>query len=162
MTSANQNKDVDFSVDDKALIEALGNLSYKKMVSTYNKALKKALQPLLKQARSNLRRTGIKNVGKPYKSKKTGKQYKSMLQGIKISTDARDADNAYGKVHILGDFRLKWWELGTGYRYTNNGKFRGAIQPRRFFKPAVDQKGKECMDSLDETVKKEIQKIWDK
>lgn len=149
-------------VDDKDLIIALSNMSWKKMNTAYNKAMKKSLDPILKQAKMNLRKSGIKGVNKPYVSKKTGKQYKSMLQGIKTSVDTRDEDDAYGKVHIMGEFRLKWFEKGTSLRKTSKGWNRGSIKPKWFFKSAVVEKSKEAQSTLDDNIRESIMKAWNR
>ena len=160
MTSnTNKSKDVGISVDDKALIGALGKLSYRKVVSIYNNALKKPLQPLLKRARTNLRRTGIKNVNKPYVGK-NGKQYFSMLQGIKTSVYVGDTEDSYGKVHIMKEFRLKFFEKGTKLRKTDKGYKRGSIKPKWFFSNAMNQRSREAASSLDENISKSIIKAF--
>lgn len=149
-------------VDDKDLIVALSNMSWKKMNTAYNKAMKKSLDPILKQAKMNLRKSGIKGVSKPYVSKKTGKMYKSMLQGIKTSVDTRDEDDAYGKVHIMGEFRLKWFEKGTSLRKTSKGWNRGSIKPKWFFRSAVVEKSKEAQGTLDDNIRESIMKAWNR
>lgn len=147
---------------DKELMQILKNMDYKDMQRAYKKALQESMKPLQNEAKKQLRRAGIKNVNKPYVSKKTGKTYKSMLQGIMTSVDVRDPEDNYAKVHIMGEFRLKWFEKGTSLRKTYNKGGRGRIHPRWFFKDAVEKKSKECRESLEENIKKSIQKVWEK
>lgn len=153
--------DVGIKVDDKELIKALSNLSFKKMNKAYRDGMKKSLDPILKQTRINLRKSDIKNVNKPYVSKKTGKKYPSMIQGVKTSVYVGKTEDSYGKVHIMKEFRLKWFEKGTQLRKTSNGDDRGEIKPRWFFRDAVMQKSKESEDILDENIRKSILKVWD-
>ena len=148
---------------DKELISILKKMSYKDMQRVYKKALTDCVRPLVNETKKQLRRSGVKNVNLPYISKKTGKRYKSMLQGIKSSIDVRNADDNYAKVHIMGEFRLKWFEKGTALRRTYNTKgSRGRIHGKWFFRDAVDKRGKECRNSLEENIKKSIQKVWER
>ena len=147
---------------DRELIAILKKMEYKDMQRAYRKALTDSMKPLQNEAKKQLRRAGIKNVNLPYISKKTGKTYKSMLQGIMTSVDVRDPDDNYAKVHIMGEFRLKWFEKGTALRRTYSKGNRGRIHPKRFFKNAVDNKGRECRESLEENIKKSIQRVWER
>lgn len=150
------------TVDDRDVIIALNNLSFKKMNSAYTKAMKKTLDPILKQTKVNLRKSGIKNVNKPYVSKKTGRSFKSMVQGVATSIDMRNDDDAYGKVHIMKEFRLKWFEKGTQIRKTKKGYNRGAIQPKWYFRDAVMQKGKQAQDTLEENIRESIYNAYNR
>ena len=61
-------------VDDREVIKALSRLSFKQMNKAYKEGMKKALDPILKQTKINLRNSGIRNVNKPYIGK-NGKKY---------------------------------------------------------------------------------------
>ena len=148
-------------VDDREVIKALSNLSFKKMNSAYKKGMQKSLEPILKQTKANLRSSGIKHVNKPYIGK-NGKKYKSMLQGVKTSVYIGDTEDSYGKVHIMNEFRLKWFEMGTNLRQTRKGWNRGSIAPKWFFRNAVNQRSQESMDTLDENIRESILKAWNK
>ena len=147
------------TVDDRELILALNRMSPKKMNAAYKKAMKKSLDPIVKQTKVNLRKSGIKNVSRKYVSKKTGREYRSMLSGVMTSINMNGED-AYGKVHIMKEFRLKWFEKGTMLRKTDKGWNRGRITPRWFFKSAVDSKSKEAANTLDENIRKSIQEAF--
>ena len=108
------------TVDDKEIIKALSNLSFKQMNKAYRNGMKKSLDPILKQTKQNLRNSGIRNVNKPYIGK-NGKKYISMLQGVKTSVYIGDTEDSYGKVHIMKEFRLKFFEKGTQLRKTRKG-----------------------------------------
>lgn len=154
--------DVGIKVDDKDVIKALSNLSFKQMNKAYRDGMKKSLDPILKQTKSNLRMSGIRNVNKPYISRKTGKKYPSMLQGVKTSVYVGDTEDSYGKVHIMREFRLKWFEKGTQLRKTSKGWNRGEIKPKWFFANAVRQRSKEAVDNLDDNIRESILKAWNK
>lgn len=149
----------DIKVDDKEVIQALSRLSFRQMNKAYKTGMKKALDPILKQTKMNLRKSGIKNVNKPYIGK-NGKSYKSMLQGVKSSVYIGNTEDSFGKVHIMKEFRLKFFEMGTQLRKTSKGYNRGRITPRWFFRDAVSQRSKEAMDSLDENIRNSIIKVW--
>ena len=147
-------------VDDKDVIRALSNLSFKKMNKAYKDGMKKSLDPILKQTKVNLRASGIRNVNKPYVGK-NGKTYKSMMQGVKSSVYIGNTEDSWGKVHIMKEFRLKFFEKGTQIRKTSKGWNRGSISPKWFFRTAVNQRSKEAIDNLDENIRNSIIKAWD-
>ena len=148
-------------VDDREVIKALANLSFKQMNKAYRQGMKKSLDPIVKQTKANLRSSGIKHVTKPYIGK-NGKKYKSMIQGVKTSVYMGDTEDSYGKVHILGEFRLKWFEMGTHQRKTRKGWNRGSITPKWFFRSAYNQKSQQAVDTLDDNIRESIMKAWNK
>ena len=148
-------------VDDKEVIKALANLSFKQMNKAYRLGMKKSLDPILKQTKAHLRSSGIKHVTMAYIGK-NGKKYKSMLQGVKTSVYIGNTEDSYGKVHIMNEFRLKWFEKGTTIRKTRDGWDRGSIAPKWFFRNAVNQKGQQAVDNLDENIRESIMKAWNK
>lgn len=146
-------------VDDREVIKALSRLSFKQMNKAYREGMKKALDPILKQTKINLRNSGIKNVNKPYTGR-NGKKYPSMIQGVKTSVYIGDTEDSYGKVHIMKEFRLKWFEKGTSIRKTRKGYNRGSIKPKWFFANAVSQMSKKAAESLDENIRNSIIKAF--
>ena len=151
--------DIGITVDDKAVLKALASLSFKQMNKAYKTGMKKALDPILKQTKTNLRASGIKNVSKPYTGK-NGKRYMSMIQGVKSSVYIGNTEDSFGKVHIMKEFRLKWFEKGTTVRHTRKGYNRGSITPRWFFRSAVDQRSSEVVNTLDDNIRESIIKVW--
>lgn len=149
----------DIRVDDKEVIKALSNLSFKQMNKAYRNGMKKSLDPILKQTKINLRKSGIRNVNKPYTGK-GGKKYMSMMQGVKSSVYIGDTEDSFGKVHIMREWRLKFFEMGTSQRHTRKGYNRGRITPRWFFRDAVNQKSKEATDNLDKNISDAIMKAF--
>ena len=147
------------NVDDREIIKALSRLSFKQMNKAYKEGMKKALDPIIKQTKINLRNSGIRNVNKPYIGK-NGKKYPSMIQGVKTSVYIGDTEDSYGKVHIMKEFRLKWFEKGTQLRKTSKGWNRGSIKPKWFFANAVSQMSKQAAESLDENIRNSIIKAF--
>ena len=148
-------------VDDREVIKALSRLSFKQMNKAYKEGMKKALDPILKQTKINLRNSGIRNVSKPYTGK-NGKKYPSMIQGVKTSVYIGDTEDSYGKVHIMKEFRLKFFEKGTSIRKTRKGYNRGDIKPKWFFATAVRQRQNEAINNLDENIRNSIIQAWNK
>lgn len=146
-------------VDDREVIKALSRLSFKQMNKAYKEGMKKVLDPILKQTKINLRNSGIRNVNKPYIGK-NGRKYPSMIQGVKTSVYIGDTEDSYGKVHIMKEFRLKWFEKGTSIRKTRKGYNRGSIKPKWFFANAVSQMSKQAAESLDENIRNSIIKAF--
>ena len=146
-------------VDDREVIKALSKLSFKQMNKAYKEGMKKALDPILKQTKINLTNSGIRNVSKPYTGK-NGKKYPSMIQGVKTSVYIGDTEDSWGKVHIMKEFRLKWFEKGTSIRKTRKGYNRGSIKPKWFFANAVSQMSKQVAESLDENIRNSIIKAF--
>lgn len=151
----------DIKVDDKEVLKALASLSFKQMNKAYRTGMKKSLDPILKQTKSNLRASGIRNVNKPYYGK-GGKKYMSMMQGVKSSVYIGDTEDSFGKVHIMREFRLKFFEKGTAQRKTRKGWNRGSISPKWFFRNAVNQKMNESEQSLEKNIRESIMKAWNK
>ena len=153
--------DTGIRVDDREVIQALARLSFKQMNKAYRTGMKKSLDPILKQTKANLKTSGIRNVTRPYISRKTGKRYMSMVSGVKTSVYIGKTEDSYGKVHIMKEFRLKWFEKGTQVRKTVKGYNRGSIKPKWFFKSAVDQKARESEQILDDNIRDAIIKAWE-
>lgn len=151
----------EITVDDREVIKALANLSWKQMNKAYKNGMKKSLDPILKQTKANLKTSGIKNVSRPYIGK-GGKKYISMVQGVKSSVYIGNTEDSFGKVHIMKEFRLKWFEKGTTLRKTKKGSDRGSIKPKWFFRMAVNQKASEAEDNLEKNIRESIMKAWDK
>ena len=82
---------------------------------------------LVRQTKSNLESS-------PFRAKAvSNKNPKNMVKGVRMK-----ADKTYNtvKVHIMGDYRLKWFETGTAFRKTKKGQNRGAIKAYGFFAKA--------------------------
>lgn len=158
------------SVDSKEVLIMLTDLTPNNQKKVYRAALRKSANKLVTQTRRNLRSVTKKASSKNWWNGKT------LQSGVKssVSKDVRSA-----KVHILGDFRLNFFEKGTVQRYTtgsNRSKVRGRTPSRRqrrkasrgkinakwFFRNARNTKEKEILDSLNSEISNAIKKINDK
>lgn len=92
-------------------------------------ALRGAANKLKKEAVKNLQQSIGHSVKKTSTyTRRNGKTEKrSLAKGIKVV--AKDAETA--KVHIMGDYRLKWFEMGTDHRKTKGARGKGKKIPLR-------------------------------
>ena len=160
-------------VDNHAVLAMFAELDEKRRKQVYRSTLTASAAILVKQTKSNLRsvvsRTRTKN-------RWNGKTLESGVKK-KISRDAKEA-----KVHIMGDFRLKFFEKGTKDRHTKGRKIkgsyyvggrkyksrtgkggnRGRIAANYFFRAAKQATERQIFDEMDNTISRFIQKINEK
>lgn len=142
-------------IDKDTVMGALNRLLDADMRKVWRKALKKSAGILVKETKTKL----VANMGSSatHKSLKYGK---SLRQGVKSSV-RKDATEA--KVHIMGDFRLKFFEMGTKERYTRKGNIkRGRIKPPlNFFAKAKSAKEGEMYQSMEANLVDELYKVYE-
>jgi len=116
-------------VDASRCFALFRRLSTKNQRKVSRKALKEAGNKLKKEAAKNLQQVIGHNVRKTTTyTRANGKTEKrSLVKGIKVT--ARNPETA--KVHIMGDYRLKWFEMGTQPRYTKGHRGKGRKIPMR-------------------------------
>lgn len=141
------------NVDAKQVLQMFAELDSKRQKKVHRDALKKATGILLKEVRKNFR-TVVKKPNS--RNRWNGKTFSS---GIKSSINKEVTE---GKVHILGDFRLKFFELGTKTRYKKQTKGRpstGSIKATNFFKKAREAKESEISNSMNNIITQSILKV---
>ena len=85
------------------------------------------------------------------------KETKTLGSGIKLKVDKKATE---AKVHIMGDFRLKFFELGTTTRrLRKNGANRGRMNASHFFRTAKDNKERAIFDNINQMVEESITRI---
>lgn len=138
-------------VDASSVLKMFAELDSKKQKKVHRTALKTATNILVREARKNFRKV----VKKPNsRNKWNGKTFSS---GIKSSVNKEATE---GKVHILGDFRLKFFEMGTKERKKRKtGASTGRIEPSYFFKKAREAKESEISNSMNNIITKSILKV---
>ena len=155
--------------DDSQVLNLFAALSGKDQTKAMKTALRKAAQILIRKTKSNLKNI-VKNS-----TKKSTKYGKSLQSGIKARVNK---DGTEAKVHIMGDFRPKFFESGTKDRYTRGhkitgyegrhlkrsgkGGFRGVITGKNFFKSAQKESESQVFSSIDNLLSESIQKIASK
>lgn len=103
----------EFTVDAKQVIAMFNEFNAKLKKKTFTTALRKAANILRKQTITNLRQV-VKRTRS--KNRWNGKTLESGIR-IKIAKSAQAA-----KVHLMGDFRLKFFEMGTADRQVTKVK----------------------------------------
>lgn len=156
-------------IDDSQVVNLFASLSGKDQTNAMKTALRKSAQILVKKAKANLKQI-VKNS-----TKKSAKYGKSLQSGIKSKVNKEGTE---AKVHIMGDFRLKFFEAGTKDRYTKGhkitgyagrslkrsgkGGYRGVITAKGFFKAAQKETESQVFGSIDSLLSESIQKIASK
>ncbi len=146
------------TIDSSKVLAMFNEFSGKERKQTLKNALRKAANILRKETINTLKST-VKNVYS--KNKWNGK---TLSSGIKIVIN-KNCEEA--KVHILSDFRLKFFELGTKIRSTKKRKKkplkieanRGQIIASHFFKNAKQKSENEVFNSIDEVLSDAVNKI---
>lgn len=128
-------------IDDSQVNELFAALDVEDRKNILTDALKEGGKVLLNRTKSNLRATPINSD--------------NLTKGIKMKID-----KAYGEVivHIMGDYRLKFFEKGTKLRKTKKGAIRGLIKPHYFFKNARDSES-EITDAVHNSITNALNKI---
>lgn len=164
---------INVSIDDSQVQAVFSALSEKKQKKALMGGIRKSAQILIRRTKQ-LIKSKLRNTNKP--SRFNGKK---MVNGVKFKGDNRELE---GKVHIMGDFRLKIFEKGnykTHPRKTKsrkkvfNGSFRGGrrqynrigeghstgnIQALYFFKQAKADTEQQIFSTLTANIKESIMK----
>lgn len=153
-------------IDTSGIDNILENLNDEKRSELIYKSLIKGGEKLVEDTKSELLRV-LPNASR-------GQHFgKPMSGGIKMKKDKDYQDVA---VHIMSDFRLKFFEMGTDDRYlkkplpsnstykyksgsTNSGgtPYRGRIEGKHFFQKARDNA--DVLSIIESEITKEIEKI---
>ena len=154
-------------VDTRSVLEMFAELDSRRQKQAHRSALRRGVNILVKEARKSLRTA----VRKP--NSKNWWNGKTLQSGIKSSINKEVTE---GKVHIMGDFRLKFFEMGTKRRRTsgrNKAKVRGktpkyrqhkpsnrgSIKASNFFLKARNRKEKEISDNMNTIIAESIRKV---
>lgn len=149
----------------------LGEFDQKERKQVFRTATKNALNIVKKQALLNLR-----SVIKPTKINQKDKWGNSFRNGITIKVKK---NNKEGVIHIMKNFKMKFFQLGTKARYTKTWKgkplkkkrYTGGIGLSRkdggatklhFFTDAIKAKKSEVFASIDKLLTQSIVRINNK
>lgn len=154
-----------FNVDDSKVLDVFASLSTKKMKNSYKNALKKSSRILVNEAKKNFRKvtsrykskaSNLKNGWHTKTDKNGNVTAKSLQDGIKFSV-SKDAESS--KIHIMGDFRLKFFEMGTKVRQLRKNKaYRGRMTASWFFKTARNTKEQQIETDFQQNLRESILK----
>lgn len=142
-------------IDARDVLGKFADLTGKKQRAVYRNALRKAARILANETKRELR----KIVGGKINSKNRWNG-KTLGSGIRYNVDK---DGAEAKIHIMGDFRLKFFEKGTVKRFIKKNKAnRGSMKANYFFRTAKTNKEKEVFASLDRLISESINRVANK
>ena len=143
------------TVDASQVLRMFSELNSRQQKNVYKNALRKAGRILQKETKTQLRSVVGKAIN--HKNRWNGK---TLGNGVKMKVD-KEATEA--KVHIMGDFRLKFFELGTTTRQLRkNGANRGRMTAAHFFKTAKDKTEHAIFDNINQMVEESITRIANK
>ena len=143
-------------IDQRGVLQVFASLSVDKMTAAHKTALRRSLRVLVNETRIQLRgvtarsRTGITSERRGWRGTK------KLEDGIKMRVSR---DGTMGKVHIMGDFRLKYFELGTGPRKKKSGASTGSMTARPFFAPAINASRAKMAEEFERSLVRYIKKI---
>lgn len=141
-------------VDDADLQRALSSIDSRNHRDAVKRALVKGANITKKEAKKEL-----KHLLNPLRKKskyKNGKDKADISKGILVSSKGKDPFEDGVKLHIMGDFRLKFFEKGTADRSTKKGYSKGSQKKTPFFKPALDSTEEQVFKTIENEVKVQI------
>jgi hypothetical protein len=139
--------------DTSVILGKFAQLGVNQMVRVHKAAFANENKVLVKEARLQL--AGVTARSKTgYSARRKGWTKESTLErGIRSKVDA---NGERGMVHIMGDFRLKWFEKGTEDRYHSNGAWTGRMKDKRFFARSVNTSRRLMEDAFNKTVARAV------
>lgn len=147
-----------FDIDTKQFKIILDRLTPKEYKTAFRKSIREALNILRKKAIANLK-------GVTTKIDKKDQYNNTLRKGIQLKVYPEDLE---GIVHIMGNFKLKWFQNGTVDRYAKKyrGKpmkrkrFTGKIDASKFFTNAKSETESAVFNKLNERIQQNIIKIY--
>lgn len=147
-----------FDIDTTQFKIILDRLTPKEYKTAFRKSIREALNILRKKAIANLK-------GVTRKIDKKDQYNNTLRKGIQLKVYPEDLE---GIVHIMGNFKLKWFQNGTVDRYAKKyrGKpmkrkrFTGKIDASKFFTNAKSQTESAVFNKLNERIQQNIIKIY--
>ena len=147
-----------FDIDTKQFKIILDRLTPKEYKTAFRKSIREALNILRKKAIANLK-------GVTTKIDKKDQYNNTLRKGIQLKVYPEELE---GIVHIMGNFKLKWFQNGTVDRYAKKyrGKpmkrkrFTGKIDASKFFTNAKSETESAVFNKLNERIQQNIIKIY--
>ena len=153
-----KSKEPMFDIDTTQFKIILDRLTPKEYKTAFRKSIREALNILRKKAIANLK-------GVTTKIDKKDQYNNTLRKGIQLKVYPEDLE---GIVHIMGNFKLKWFQNGTVDRYAKKyrGKpmkrkrFTGKIDASKFFTNAKSETESAVFNKLNERIQQNIIKIY--
>lgn len=148
----------EFLVTKADVLYMFRKLGVSEMQSVHKKALAASARVLVKDARLKLQSV----TGRARSTRTADRRGWSKLKGsgrIGALNDgvryyvSRNVD--FAKVHIMGDFRLKFFEMGAGWknpRITRKNQDRGIMKAKPFFAPALNASKGRMIEAMRKTI----------
>lgn len=170
--------------DDREVMMMFKRLTGPELKKAELAALRSSANILKKRTDLNFKDTKI-GLSIRRKEKITRKNGKKINRIRRIATVKVLKKESAAIVHIMSDYRVKWFEKGTKERRTKGYRYRiasniyrkgnrryykkegaarrtGSIDPRWFFRDAQNQTERQIFDNLDKEISKAIIKIANK
>lgn len=148
----------EFRIDANDVLRVFASLGVQDMQRVHKAAFRASARVLVKEARLKLAAV----TGRSRSTRTADRKGWSRLKGSKKVGALNDGvryyvsrNNDYAKVHIMGDFRLKWFEMGAGWkapRVTRKGQDRGDMPARPFFSPAINAAKGKMAEAMRKTI----------
>lgn len=144
----------DVNVSCESVYAMFDELNQKNRQRVFRSAVTKASGRVIRETRKELRKH-VKNTRT--KNKWNGR---TLEWGIKRKVHKKGKG---ATIHILGDFRLKFFELGTKTRYAKKGykkpAHRGAVTGSHFFQTTLQREEKPVFNEMANVFIQQINKI---
>lgn len=167
-------------VDASELYDMFKDLTGKEMKGVASSALRKSANILARQTTKNFQ--SKINISSKRKVKVKRKKGGEAERWKRIATVKVNAKRLYAVVHIMSDFRAKFFEMGTRIRHTKGikvtgsyykgkrkylnrkgkGRNTGRIKAGWFFKKAQAETERKVFSVIDENISKAIKRIQNK
>ena len=148
----------EFRIDASDVLRVFASLGVQDMQRVHKAAFRASARVLVKEARLKLAAV----TGRSRSTRTADRKGWSRLKGSKKVGALNDGvryyvsrNNDFAKVHIMGDFRLKWFEMGAGWkapRVTRKGQDRGDMPARPFFAPAINAAKGKMAEAMRKTI----------
>lgn len=144
--------------NEKDVLRVFSQLDVSSMHKIHKAALRKSIKVLVTEAQLKLqgvttRASSTRTADRRGWSSNSSRRTTSLKEGVRYYVAKNDD---FAKAHLLGDFRLKFFEMGTDRRETRKGYNRGkmfkASNNRKFFSPAVNA----ALPKMSATLRKSI------
>ena len=150
-----------FYIDQNQVLTLFSRLDTGHMAKVHRVAMARSLKVLVNETRIQLQGVTTRSQStrtsarKGWKAK-GGKTAATLAGGIRMRVQA---DGKMGKVHIMGDHRLKWFEMGTAIRAKKTGASTGAMIARPFFATAKNVASYKMKEELERSIARYVNMI---
>jgi hypothetical protein len=141
------NDNANVVIDSRAVLRMFASLDSKRQAKVHKSALQKSAAILVRETKKNLKSVVKDSNSKGWHTRNNPKgKAKTLSSGVRTTfkNDEGKRDTTQVKVHIMRDFRLKWFEMGTKPRFRSKKKVekvRRRAGGREYWKRDYGNKG---------------------